>query len=210
MKFSFRLRFAVLAMASVSLLTLLLPVRTDAKGVGQPVVRRWNPCAELQWKIHQDVDKATHRSVKRSMAEFARAVGRRFSFAGVASDEEFAGPPVDTLVIGFDSSLAGGRIAGLTSLWYRSEIDGVKTISGARISLNPQVRSRSRSTFPELTPVLLHELGHVAGLDHVDDPSDLMFPHIVNVRSYRQRDVELLRRQAGGTVCPSGVGTSLR
>ena len=141
------------------------------------------------------------------MSEFRRASRLDLRFAGVATNEEFASPPLNTLVVGVDPTMVGGRVAGLTSLWYADSSSNPRVVSGARISIDPRVTANAAAGFPALLPVLLHELGHVAGLDHVDDPTDLMYPFVVNVRAYRPRDVTILRRgvlsDAEGA-CPRG------
>lgn len=148
-----------------------------------------------------NVDTTMRRQVTRAVAEFRRASRIDFRFAGVATDEEFASPPPNTLVVGVDATLSGGRVAGLTSLWYADQTSEPRIISGARISINPRVTSRASAGFPSTVPVLLHELGHVAGLDHVDDPADLMYPYVVDVRAYRSRDVTRLRAATGSASC---------
>lgn len=180
----------------------------ESLGARSSIDRQWNTCERLEWKVLGNVDGKTRRHVRRAMAEFRRASQLSFAFGGIATDDEFASPPPNTLVIGFDPTLAGGRVAGLTSLWYAAA-EAItdrsnRIISGARIGINPRVVERSSAGFPSALPVLLHELGHVAGLDHVDDPQELMYPLVVNVRSYRPRDVELLRRHGAAVSCPAG------
>jgi hypothetical protein len=202
------LRFTVVALAVGA--SVVVASRAGVAGAMQRSDRRWTACGEFAWKVHENVDVATRRQVNRAVNQFIRATRLRFEFAGVASDEEFSSPPRNTLVIGFDESLQATRIAGLASLWYLPSNEGAKTISGARIGINPRVKSASRFGFPTLVPVVLHELGHVAGLDHVDDPADLMYPYVIDQRSYRPRDVELLRRQVAGGLCSAGSVGSKR
>ena len=37
---------------------------------------------------------------------------------------------------------------------------------------------------------LLHELGHLVGLDHVDDPNELMYPRAAERTSYGPGDLK--------------------
>lgn len=194
------------AVAAIALSTTELPV-VDAEtfDTKRSVDRHWNTCESLEWKVLASADKGMLRQVTRAMVEFRRASRIDFRFAGMATEAEFASPPLNTLVVGVDPTLTGGRVAGLTALWYVDGASDPRVVSGARISINPRVTSRASTAFPALLPVLLHELGHVAGLDHVDDPADLMYPYIVNVRAYRPRDVTLLRRGTAAAVCPAGA-----
>jgi len=143
--------------------------------------------------------------MRRAVRQFIAASGLKFRFAGIASEGEFDAPPRNTLVLGVRGDLVGTGIAGLTSVAFVSEEGAGKLISGVRVAINPQVVQRGGAGFPDLMPVLLHELGHVAGLDHVDDQTDLMYPYIVKVNKYRPRDVAKMQAVSKLMACP-GTG----
>jgi hypothetical protein len=55
-----------------------------------------------------------------------------------------------------------------------------------------------RGDHDEALAVLLHEFGHVLGLDHVDSPRELMYQHNIGRTSLGRGDLEGLRRLGQG------------
>jgi hypothetical protein len=196
----------VWALALAAIAGFAISSMCAAERVVADEIRRWDTCADLTWKIDATGNSAaTQRTMRRAVRQFVVASGLKFRFAGIAGAGEFDAPPRNTLVLGVRGDLVGTGIAGLTSVSYVSEEGAGKLISGVRVAINPQVAQRSVSGLPDLMPVLLHELGHVAGLDHVDDKADLMYPYIVNVSRYRPRDVAKMRAVSQMMACP-GAG----
>ena len=50
--------------------------------------------------------------------------------------------------------------------------------------------------------VVMHELAHVVGLDHVDDPTQLMNPEGTDVTEFAAGDLAGLARLGGGQCVP--------
>ncbi|MGB6057956.1 MAG: matrixin family metalloprotease [Microthrixaceae bacterium] len=50
--------------------------------------------------------------------------------------------------------------------------------------------------------VIVHELGHLAGLDHVDDPTQIMFPTVNEARTYQAGDLRGLAELGRGRCMP--------
>ncbi|WP_344131767.1 matrixin family metalloprotease [Pedococcus bigeumensis] len=46
--------------------------------------------------------------------------------------------------------------------------------------------------------IVIHELGHLVGLDHVNDPSQLMYPHQIDQSTFGPGDLEGLRLLGDG------------
>lgn len=72
--------------------------------------------------------------------------------------------------------LAGGTLGvAQVSHWTREDM---RRFAYGNIALDgPHLASISE---PRVVGVIMHELAHLLGLDHVDDPGELMYPHAVN------------------------------
>jgi Zn-dependent protease with chaperone function len=155
---------------------------------GTPVT--YDPCHEISVVVNPHLAPPGYRSVvDQVLAELSAAAGLAFVVETYTSDEPPADPrewyqptrygdrwsPVliawataddfpdlESTVAGFGGSATiADAISG--ELWY---------ISGAAVIDAPQLNGNLEAT----RAVLLHELGHVLGLDHVDDASQLMYP----------------------------------
>ena len=84
----------------------------------------------------------------------------------------------------------GGDVAGLTvSHLLDSPSSGLGHVVTAEVYLDVEVLRMPREQgLPAYVSVLRHELGHVVGLDHVDDPRQLMYPWSVGVVTYQDGD----------------------
>ncbi|WP_211881827.1 matrixin family metalloprotease [Pseudarthrobacter albicanus] len=74
-----------------------------------------------------------------------------------------------------------GRVIGTGGSTHFSYGDGPKSFVTGSLELDsPQITEELTRAdgAAYATAVILHELGHVMGLDHVDDPSQLMYPEI--------------------------------
>lgn len=78
-----------------------------------------------------------------------------------------------------------GRVGGIAGS-DRVDIDGEFWYVTGRVYLDgPQLDGRPHA----LMTVLHHELGHMLGLDHVDDPDQLMYFSATRARSFQPGDV---------------------
>jgi hypothetical protein len=71
--------------------------------------------------------------------------------------------------------LGGGINAQASWSNAASRFDAPERNTECEVTLN----LRARWDWPKLCTVVVHELGHLAGHDHVDDPDDVMFPQYV-------------------------------
>lgn len=164
-------------------------------------VMRWNPCRPIRWAINTDhAPKGFVAEARRAVTELAHATGFRMVFAGTTAPRPQAvnGTLIDgplkaaglQLVIAWDTKgdsnsmlRLGGDAAGETLRQVAS--------SGGRGSASPSqydvaaialnrgqrkqmVRNNKRGN--GLYHVLLHELGHSVGLNHVSDSHEIMAP----------------------------------
>jgi predicted Zn-dependent protease len=63
-------------------------------------------------------------------------------------------------------------------------------------------RYPDRAGAPEYVPVLRHELGHLVGLGHVDDATQLMSPTIGEPQTFQSGDLAGLAKLGQGTCAP--------
>lgn len=179
---------------------------------------RWNPCRVIRYRINVgDIPGtlAKNRAVYETRVDvgrLSRATGISFSYKGRTSavprtgNIATQGPDV---VVAFvrpaqtDFSLAGA-IAGQggNRVVGRQLADGqwqVQATKGFVVIDQPQTQGWSKSlTRRGVTrPALIgHELGHVMGLDHVSDSSELMYPTLTwrTPQSYASGDLLGLSR----------------
>ena len=135
---------------------------------------RWNPCAPIRYMAN--VDRASQPMVNEmnaAIAQVEQATGLDMVYVGPTSDGlNFVPPAGADAVIGFSDQTATPNLAGgvigigggnynpgsgrVTSGFALADVDGIAS---------PE---KLRATF-------MHEIAHMVGLDHVDDPAQLMY-----------------------------------
>lgn len=158
---------------------------------GQPL--RWNPCEPVRWAYnHRGGRRGALRATKMAFRRLERASGMTFEYAGRTRSRPFVGEHPDEVDIrvGWSSarrsSRLGPRTGGYAYVSYETTEEGTPEIVTGDLELNASVRTNRR----RLRLLLLHEVGHLAGLDHVDARRQLMFGRIVMRRhlDYRRGD----------------------
>ncbi len=159
-----------------------------AKIAGEPV--HWNPCERQGWRIN------VHRSPKRAVAQakeavarIKRATGLRFRFRGRThvSPKQLAKYPRGTdLVLGWGRPKATGGAAGLGGPQWLStgQIITGYVLLNFKVSLHPGFgRGPRYGTQGTEGQLMMHELGHAVGLQHVKDDAQIMYPTLTRKRA---------------------------
>ncbi|MFN8050721.1 MAG: matrixin family metalloprotease [Acidimicrobiales bacterium] len=166
-------------------------------GVG---VVTWDPCQPIHYVVNErTLVPGGEEMVREAIDEVSRATGLRFVLDG-STDEvptidraptdrarygdrwspllvawsdpsEFAGLEGDVIGRGGSNSVTAPRSGG-----RRSFVSGMLVLDGPDMA---EVMTSPRWGRAAVKSVVLHELGHVVGLGHVDDRSQLMNPEMV-------------------------------
>jgi hypothetical protein len=157
-------------------------VRTTANG--DPVT--WDHCSAIRYQVNPDGGPENWREVVGgAFDEIAENSGFVFVDAGETANRALAGTytPGSTRgepVLIFWSSQGRlhnlqGNTVGLGG-GAMIEVNGVQRLVTGKIALDAEAHSRTYDPMSTRTQqlILMHEIGHVLGLHHVDDRSQLM------------------------------------
>jgi len=158
---------------------------TTQPGSEEPV--SWNPCRPIRYVVNPDGAPDTWETlVEDSVADVAQASGFRFEDTGTSEERDFddrtegLGRPQPVLIGWADDQEVprlAGDVAGLGGSTY-VERAGHRTYITGSITLDTDLFAElddERDGQDLMRAIITHELGHVVGLDHVDDSDELMF-----------------------------------
>lgn len=155
---------------------------------GKPVL--WKSCSTIKYVVSEDISAAELATLKKAFAIESEITGHKFQFLGKVKDQasnkwaskKYAGLEYSPVLITWTdgkSDLLNGLTAG-------------GTLANPTRGENPELVTGSiafdRSIYNTLNPgfgsgnsqgnLVLHEIGHLMGLDHSNGKSDLMNPLI--------------------------------
>lgn len=189
-------------------------LQTQPGSSGDPVT--WDPCRPIRYEINTegspgDAEDATD-FVRDAVAEVSAVTGLQFEYLGRTDRRpswEAAFVPVGrrepVLIAWADESeveeLAGdiAGVGGAVAVSYRSG-SRLRYVTG-QVTLDEDVYELldgSRDGAAQQRSILLHELGHLVGLDHVDSPAELMYADNVGQLDFGQGDLNGLVRLGQG------------
>ncbi len=198
----------------------------DAEGIppdeaappgAEPVA--WSPCRPIHVVVNTDgAPDGFLDEVRIAFGKVSAASGLVFTLDGRTSE------PPDTGRASFLPHIYGDRWApvlvafgdrrsvpdlsgatlGITTIHTGTDSkDGTRYLVSANVYLDTQLlQMQPIGGDPAYVSVLLHELGHVAGLDHVDDPSQLMHPTVEGVVAFGDGDLSGLAELGQGSCAP--------
>ncbi len=156
---------------------------------GSPVT--YDACRPLRLVVNPDgAPEGSEGLVEEAAAEIADATGLTVEIVGETDERPLDGRPlvVDRYGSEWAPSLVAwsdpeetprlaGDVAGMAGSGYARRGDEVAYVSGSMTLDGPQFAERLASGGRDRARgVVLHELAHLVGLQHVSDPSALMYP----------------------------------
>ncbi|MCD4526747.1 matrixin family metalloprotease [Nocardioides sp. cx-173] len=155
-------------------------------GTDQPVA--WSPCRPVEYVVNPDGAPDDWEDLLDDAVEtISEATGLRFEDGGTTDDRDFegrvdpSGRPGPVLIGWADADEVeglAGDVAGLAGPMGRDDGMFTRYVTG-RVVLDRDAFEEIEATRdPEAQQraIIVHELGHLVGLDHVDDPNELMYP----------------------------------
>jgi hypothetical protein len=176
----------------------------------------WDPCREIRYEINPDGapddQDETVEFVQSAVAEVSSITGLQFEYLGATDrrpewKEELV--PVgrrEPVLISWatedEVEELEGDVAGIGgAVALRQGADRwVRYVSGG-VTLDIDVFDDLEAEWDGedyQRAILLHELGHLVGLDHVDSPAELMYPDNVGLLDFSQGDLNGLVRLGQG------------
>ena len=185
------------------------PVTADVDGAykflethpdGRPV--GFNPCREIEYVVNPDGAPGDWQGlVERAIGEVVDATGLGFVSVGTTDDRDFSeridssGDALPVIIAWADDqeveSLADD-VAGVGGPTVVSRGIQRSFVSGSVVmdtDITDRLDRQIGGSNAQLG-LLLHELGHLVGLDHVKDSSELMYPTATTMSSYGPGDLQ--------------------
>jgi len=149
-------------------------------GSHEPVT--YSPCEPIRYVVDTSGGPADAlRLISAAVARISRASGLAFEYGGTTHDSDFSHrTPSDPVLIGFvapgvlkDMTVESNHIGLGGSTAFGSTL-GRRTYRTGMVALRADWFRDPRPPRAEKRAVIMHELGHVVGLGHVDDSDELM------------------------------------
>lgn len=173
------------------------------RGSDEPV--SYNPCRPVRYVVNPEGAPADHLLlVEGSVARIEAATGLVFEHAGETTSRNFLARALDRsdpVLIGWASPdelpALAGDVAGVAGSTMVSRGTGRREFVTGMVALDRDTFAGlmgSPSGRAHAAAILDHELGHLVGLDHVDDQGELMHPRGASRGRFGPGDLEGLAR----------------
>lgn len=160
--------------------------RLDAATLGYSIIEyadaanttplRWDACQPIPWRWYRgESPDSDLEFLKDGLASVTSQTGARFTYLGTTSVRPTeAGAEADTnVIVGFEgifeAGLAGPQVAR-----------GSSTYTGGHVAINSHLSGSTFDGTSFASQVVIHEVGHVLGLEHVRSPLQLMTEGLVD------------------------------
>ena len=218
---------------SATAATATYRVSTGTLSNGSSRVQRWNPCqTRITYKVNVAAVPAGSRTAvlnetRAAVAKLATATRMTFSYKGTTTEVPRKGTAKSQtaeVVIAWtspsrtDYPLTGSTVGygGFSWAWASRTVSGKTTYSyavqrGFVVLDTPQAMKQLSAGFgtgARRGNLLMHELGHAVGLQHVSDPKQLMYPTLMRTtpNGYAAGDRTGLSRLGRNSGCLSTTG----
>ncbi|CAN5285738.1 hypothetical protein BH09ACT12_BH09ACT12_26020 [soil metagenome] len=172
----------------------------DTHPDGRPV--GFNPCQEIAYVVNPAGAPGDWESlVEVAIRELSDATGLGFLDQGTTDDRNFservdssgdAEPVIIAWADDVEVEALADDVAGVGGPTLIQRGRQVSYVSGSVVmdtDITDRLDSQIGGSNAQLG-LLLHELGHLVGLDHVDDPTELMYPTATSMSAYGPGDLQ--------------------
>ncbi|GAB3247291.1 hypothetical protein [Kineosporia babensis] len=205
-------------------------LRSAQLASGKSTTARWDPCQKaITWQVNMAGWPAKKRpamlkQIQSAVAQVSRITGMKYRYAGTTTftprQENLVSAPADIVVAVInpkttnfsfsENSLGYGGV--LWATWYGGDGEGAAVVRGYAV-LIPSGMNKLKAGFGKGNTqgnVILHEMAHAAGLDHVRSSKQQMYPDLTakSPNGYASGDLQGLGKvgkKAGCITIPDRV-----